>query len=97
MRRSSAVSEPTKNASSNTFDGKVASMAGDTLAMSGKDGTEHSHTPAKDATLTCDGTACKPEDLKAGRAIGVTTKKDDRNVVTGVESLNKKTEFAQAS
>lgn len=89
--------EPKQGSSSNTFDGKVVSMIGDRLVMSGKDGKEHSHTLANDAKLTCDGTACKAEDLKAGRKVRVTTKIDDRNMVTCVEALNKQAEFAQAS
>jgi hypothetical protein len=91
------ATEPGKNPSSNTFDGKIVSMTGDKLVMSGKDGKEHSHTLAKDARLTCDGTTCKAEDLKVGRKVRVTTKKGDRNVVTGVEALNKHAEFAQVS
>jgi hypothetical protein len=35
------------------------------------------------------------EDRKAGSKIRVTTEKDDRNVATGIESLDKHAEFAQ--
>jgi len=80
---------------SNTFDGKVVSMIASKLVMTNKEGKECSHTLAKDAKLTCDGTVCKAEDLKAGRRIRVTTKKDDRNVATGIESLDKLAAFAQ--
>jgi hypothetical protein len=91
------ATEPRKNPSSNTFDGKIVSMKGDKLVMAGKDGKEYSHTLAKDAKLTCDGTVCKADQLKTGDRIRVTTKKDDRNVATSVESLYKNTEFSQAS
>jgi hypothetical protein len=87
----------THEGSSNTFEGKVVSMIGNTLVMTGKEGKEYSHTLAKDAKLTCDGTDCKPADLKVGSKIRVTTKKDDRNVVTWIESLDKDAKFAQCS
>ena len=80
-----------------TFDGKVVSMTGDKLVMSNKEGKECSHTLAKDAKLTRDGTVCKAADLKAGNKIRVTTKKDDRSVATGIESLDKHAEFAKCS
>ena len=80
-----------------TFDGKVVSMTGDKLVVANKEGKECSHTLAKDAKLTRDGTVCKAEDLKAGNKIRVTTKKDDRNVATSIESLDKHAEFAKCS
>jgi hypothetical protein len=73
-----------------TFEGKIVSASGGKLVVSGSDGKEHSHTLAKDAKLTNTGEACKSEDLKAGHKIRVTTKQDDRNVVTAVECLEKK-------
>ena len=79
------------------FEGMVVSMAGDTLVMKSKAGTEYTHTLATDAKLTCDGNDCQAADLKAGRKIRVTTKRDDRNVAIGIESLNKNAEFAQCS
>lgn len=82
---------------SNTFDGRIVSLNGDKLVMSNKEGKEYSKTLADDAKLTCDGTVCKAEDLKAGHKIRVTTKADDRSVATGIESLNKNADFAQCS
>lgn len=79
----------------NTFEGKIVSVKGGKLVMKNQEGKEYSHTLAKDAKVCCDGTACQTDDLKVGSRIRVTTKKDDRNVATGVESLNKQTEFAQ--
>lgn len=90
-----SAAAPKKVIFSNMFEGKVVSMTGDKLVMASRDGKEFSHTLAKDAELTCDGTVCKTEDLKAGRKIRVTTKKDDRNVATGIESLDKNAEFAE--
>ena len=84
-----------KASSSRTFEGKVVSLTGNKLVMSSQAGTESSHTLAADAQLTCDGLVCQAEDLKAGNKIRVTTKQDDRNVATGIESLSKQAEFVQ--
>jgi hypothetical protein len=81
--------------SSNTFEGKVVSITGGKLVMTNKAGKEYPHTLATDAKLTCDGTVCKAEDLKAGSKIRVTTKPDDQNVATCIESLDKNAAFAQ--
>ena len=86
---------PNKKRSANKFEGKVVSLTGNKLVMTNKEGKEYSHTLAKDAKLTRDGAVCKAEDLKAGNKIRVTTKKDDRNVATGIESLEEKAECAQ--
>lgn len=79
----------------NTFDGKIISVTGRKLVMKNNEGKEYSHTLATDAKVTCDGTTCKAEELKAGRKIRVTTKKEDSSVATGIEALNKNAEFAQ--
>ena len=86
-----------KKSASKTFEGKIVSMTGDKLVMISQAGTNYSHTLAKDSKLTCDGRVCQAKDLKAGRKIRVTTKQDDRNVVIGIDSLNKNSEFAQCS
>jgi hypothetical protein len=78
-----------KQPMSNVFDGKVVSLAGNKLVMRNKEGTAYSHTLAKDAKLTWNGKSCNADDLKAGTEIRVTTKKDDRNVATGIECLAK--------
>ena len=80
---------------SGTFDGSIVSVTGDKLVMKSHEGKECSHTLAKDAKLTRDGMQCNAADLKVGSRSRVTTKKDDRNVVTGIESLEKHTEFAK--
>ena len=86
-----------KKSASKTFEGKIVSMTGDKLVMISQAGTNYSHTLAKDSKLTCDGRVCQAKDLKAGRKIRVTTKTDDRNVVIGIDSLNKNSEFTQVS
>jgi hypothetical protein len=90
LSTASAKQEP----SSNTFEGKVVSLTGNKLVMRNKEGAAFTHTLAKDAKVTCDGKACKSEELKPGNQIRVTTKKDDRNVATGIECLEKNNEFA---
>lgn len=79
---------------SGTFDGKLVSMTGDKLVMANDEGKECSHTVAKDAKLTRDGTECNKQDLIVGSKCRVTTKKDDRNIATGIEALDKHAEFA---
>lgn len=77
-----------------TFEGKVISVIDNKLMLRNKDGDEHSHILAKDVKVTCDGNVCLAENLKSGSRIRVTTKKDDRNVATSVESLDKNVEFS---
>ena len=79
----------------NTHDGKFVSITGHKLAMTNSKGKEHSHTLAADATMTCDGHACKVEQLKAGMKIRVTTKHGDASVATHVEAIDKDAEFSQ--
>jgi hypothetical protein len=72
----------------NTHSGKfVATKGAHQFVMSDRDGkSEHTHTLAADATITCDGKACKLSDLKPGTMIRVTTaEKDGKKVVTKVE------------
>lgn len=80
-----------------THDGKFVSLTDNKLAMTNSKGKEHSHTLAADATLTCDGQACKAEQLKAGMKIRVTTKHGDASVATHVEALDKDAEFSQSN
>ena len=75
-------------------DGKIVSLNGSMLVMSGHDGKECSHTVAADAKVTCDGAACRTEDLKTGAKIRLTTRDGDKSVATKIESLNKQAAFA---
>src|SRR5665213_3503972 len=76
-----------------THDGKIVSITGSKLVMSRHDGQQCSHTVPADAKVTCDGTACRTEDLKTGAKIRITTKHDDKSVATKIESLNKQAAF----
>lgn len=91
----SKTTEEKKKPSSSSCEGKFVNLTGNKLVMTSKDGKESSLTLSKDAKVTCDGTTCKPADLKAGGKIRVTTKQDDKTVATGIESLKKNAEFAQ--
>lgn len=77
-----------------TGDGLLTSLKGDQLKIKSRDGREFSRTLAKDAKSTCDGVVCKPADLKPGSKIRFTSSADDRNVVTCIESIVEKTDFA---
>jgi uncharacterized protein (TIGR03000 family) len=91
LRRSSAP--VTQAAGQSTHDGKVVSIVEDKLVMTGKDDKEHSHALNADVKLTCDGTVCKCEALKAGMKIRVSTKNNDQNTVTRIEALDRNEEF----
>lgn len=84
-----------KDADESTHDGKVVSIDGDKMVMTGKDGKEHAHTLAADLKVTCDGKECKLKDLKPGMKIRVTTKKDDKKAATRIEALDKNDEFGK--
>ena len=79
----------------NTHDGKVVSITSSKLVMMNKDGKESSHTVSAETKVTCDGTVCKPSDLKVGLKIRVTTKKNDEGVAIGIEAIDKDSGFAQ--
>ena len=80
------MKEAKKEPSAKSHNGKVVSVAGDTLTSTCSKGQEHHHTVVKDAKVTCDGKACKLSDLKAGTAIRMTTSKDDDSKVTAIDS-----------
>jgi hypothetical protein len=75
-------------------DGTVVSISGDRLVMASPESKEYSFRVATDAYVCCDGTICPAEDLKVGSRIRVTTKADDINVATKIESLVNQVDFA---
>jgi hypothetical protein len=90
---SAASARPDTKEGTNTHSGKFVNTKGtNQFVMTDKDGkTEHTHTLAADATITCDGKACKLSDLKSGTMIQVTVEeKDGKKVVTKVEGRTKK-------
>lgn len=81
----------------NRFEGRFVSMVGNHMIIANMEGQKCSHTLARNATLTCDGSTCATENLHVGGKIRVTTRIADRNVVIGIESLDKHSEFAEES
>ena len=79
---------------SNIVEGKLVSLIGHKLVMKNSEGRESSHSLIRNTKIMCDATDCKAEDLKAGSRIRVTTRMDDRNVATGIESLHLNTAFS---
>jgi len=78
-------------ADKNTHEGTFVSAKAHEFVMEDKGGKEHTHTLAKDATVTGpDGKECKIGDLKKGQKIRVTTKDGDKKVATKVEAMKKK-------
>ena len=94
MPNPQAPADGKQQGSAGKFEGKVVSITGDNLVMANKEGKKSSQALAEDAQVTCDGTPCKLEDLKAGSNIRVTTKDGNRNVATSIEALDKNAEFA---
>jgi hypothetical protein len=84
-------------AASNRHEGKVVSISGKKLVMTGVEGSaEHTCTLTTDAKVTCDGKACKPADLKAGMRIRVTIDSAVPHSATQVEAIDKNEDFASA-
>ena len=73
-----------------THTGKIVSAGDNKLVMTDNDTKkEMTHTVAADALITCDGKACKLEDLKKGITVKVTTKKDDKKVAVAIAASTK--------
>ncbi len=81
----------------NSHDGKFVSIVDHKLTMTNHKGKEHTHMLAADATMTCDGKACKIDQLKAGMKIRVTTEKGEAGKATHVEAIDKDAEFSQGN
>lgn len=75
--------------------GKVISLIDNKLVVGREAGKERSHILTKDATITCDGIVGKPDDIRSGRMVRVTTKASDRNLAIAVEILDKNVEFVK--
>ncbi len=77
-----------------SHDGKVVSITGTKLVMSGMEGKgEQTCTLSADTRVTCDGTLCKAADLKPGMRIRVTSEGADAHVATRIEALDKNPDF----
>jgi hypothetical protein len=76
-------------------DGKLVSITGDRLVMTGAQGNaERTCTLATDVRVTCDGRTCKSEDLRPGMRIRVTSESKAPHKTIRIEALDKNVEFA---
>lgn len=76
-------------------DGKVVSITGTKLVMTGKLGKEeHTCTLSADVKVTCDGKVCKSVDLKPGMKIRVTSESNDPHTAVRIEAIDKNLDFA---
>jgi hypothetical protein len=85
-----------------THDGTVVSVTAEKLVMTakptvGESARTHTHTLSDNARVTCDGKACKLEDLNQGQRVRVTTRDGDRGVATRVEALDRNQDFEKSS
>ncbi len=81
----------------NRHDGKVISITGDKLVMTGiKAKEERTCTLAADVKVTCDAKVCKSSDLKPGMRIRVTSQSDNPMAAVSVEALDKNLAFASS-
>lgn len=77
-----------------THDGTVVSASSTELVMKTKDQKEHTHSFAKNVTITLDGKDCKAEDLKAGLRVRVTTRAGNIKEANNIEAISKNALFA---
>ena len=82
-------------AASNLHDGRLVSISGDRLVMKSTEGSDQQpYALAVDAKVTCDGSVCRPADLKPGLRIRVTTDREAAQSAIQVEALDKNPDFA---
>jgi len=92
LKENQAFEKSSNNAGRTSHDGKVVSVAGNKLVMTGKNGKEHSHIVAANAKVSCDGAVCRFADLEAGWRIRVTIREND-NAVARIEALKNNESF----
>ena len=92
--RVEAIDKNKSFASGRHRDGQFVSATASELIMSNAEGKDpQTHPLAADATITCDGKACKIADLKAGMRIRVTTDAKEPHAVTRIEALDRNLNF----
>jgi hypothetical protein len=78
----------------NSQDGKVVSITGNKLVMTGTQGKEEQTcTLTANAEITCDGRICRSSDLLPGMRIRVTSERDTPRTAIRVEALDKNLKF----
>jgi hypothetical protein len=82
---------------SDRHEGKLVSAVGEKLVFTTLDGKQHNLILPIAANLTIDVKRCKLAELKPGTRIRVTTQDAYSNVTTGIEAIDRNTEFASES
>ena len=85
---------PKKTRPSNVFFGVLASISPTELVIKGKAGKELAMKLHEKIKSTCDGVACKCNELTAGRKVRVVTQKSDLTIAIRIASLDKEPRFA---
>ena len=80
----------------NMLEGRIVNIGGGTLVMKTREGREMSLTFAADVDLSCDGAPCQAGDMKSGKRIRVTTRKDDLLKGAKVEAIDRLAVFKRA-
>jgi hypothetical protein len=75
-------------------DGLVVSASAESLVMTGKDGSEHSHALTNNVPLMLDGKTILWSELKKGQRVRVWTRNGDLKTAIRVEALDKQPLFA---
>jgi hypothetical protein len=92
--RIEAIDKNQSFASGRHRDGTFVSATAREFVMANAEGKEpQTHPLAADATITCDGKACKVADLKPGMRVRVTTDAKEPHAVTRIEALDRNLNF----
>jgi hypothetical protein len=78
-----------------THEGTIVSVSKNKIVMKGKgdNAKEQTHTLALKAKISCDGKACVLSDLKPGQRVRVTALRDNPEMATRIEALDKLRSF----
>jgi hypothetical protein len=86
---SAALAKADAKADASTVIGTVSVAANGQITVTDKDGKDHALVVAKDAKISCDGAACKLEDLKKGAAVTVTLNANDKTMAQQIDAKTK--------
>jgi hypothetical protein len=86
---SAALARAEKADAPDTVVGTVSIAADGKITVTDKDGKDHALAVAKDAKISCDGSACKLEDLKKGAAVTVTLNANDKTTAQQIDAKTK--------
>jgi len=86
---SAAFARADKVDAASTVIGTVSTTADGQITVTDKDGKDHALSVAKDAKITCDGSACALKDLKKGTAVTVTLAANDKTMAQQIDAKTK--------